>query len=43
MLISVNPAPTKPFPKIKLNDLYNELHERYGYEIPTEDVGEKNT
>ena len=34
--------PTKPFPKIDLNDLYKELHERYGYEIPKEDVGDMN-
>lgn len=34
--------PTKPFPRIKLNDLYKELHERYGYEIPKEDVGDMN-
>ena len=35
-------VPTKPFPKVKLNDLYNELHERYGYEIPSEDIGDMN-
>ena len=35
--------PTKPFPKIKLQDLYKELHERYNYEIPTEDVGDMNS
>lgn len=34
--------PTKPFPRIKLEDLYKELHERYGYEIPTEDIGDMN-
>lgn len=34
--------PTKPFPRIKLNDLYNELHERYNYQIPTEDIGDMN-
>ena len=34
--------PTKPFPRVKLNDLYKELHERYGYEIPTEDIGDMN-
>ena len=34
--------PTKPFPRVKLNDLYNELHERYNYQIPTEDVGDMN-
>ena len=35
--------PTKPFPRIKLNDLYKELHERYNYEIPSEDVGDMNS
>ena len=34
--------PTKPFPRIKLNDLYKELHERYNYEIPSEDIGDMN-
>lgn len=34
--------PKKTFPRIKLNDLYNELHNRYNYEIPTEDVGDMN-
>ena len=34
--------PTKPFPRIDLKDLYKELHERYGYEIPKEDVGDMN-
>ena len=34
--------PKKPFPKIKLNDLYQELHNRYNYEIPTEDIGDMN-
>ena len=34
--------PNKPFPRIKLNDLYKELHERYNYKIPTEDVGDMN-
>ena len=34
--------PNKPFPKIKLNDLYQELHNRYNYEIPTEDIGDMN-
>ena len=34
--------PTKPFPRIDLQDLYKELHERYGYEIPKEDVGDMN-
>lgn len=34
--------PTKPFPRIKLKDLYQELHERYNFDIPTEDVGDMN-
>ncbi len=34
--------PTKPFPRIKLQDLYNELKEKYGFVIPTEDVGDLN-
>ena len=34
--------PNKPFPKIKLNDLYQELHNRYNYQIPTEDIGDMN-
>lgn len=35
-------VPEKNFPVIKLNDLYNELETRYGYQIPTEDVGDLN-
>lgn len=34
--------PLKPFPRIKLEELYKELHERYNYEIPTEDIGDMN-
>jgi len=34
--------PTKPFPRIKLEDLYKELHDRYNYNIPTEDIGDMN-
>ena len=36
-------VPNKPFPRIKLNDLYKELHERYNYEIPSEDIGDMNS
>ncbi len=36
-------VPTKPFPKIRLQDLYQELHDRYKYEIPTTDVGDMNS
>ncbi len=35
-------VPTKPFPKMKLKDLYQELHDRYNFTIPTEDVGDMN-
>lgn len=35
-------VPTKPFPRIKLQDLYKELEKRYNYNIPTEDVGDMN-
>ena len=34
--------PTKPFPRIKLQDLYQELEKRYGYKIPEFDVGDMN-
>ena len=34
--------PTRPFPRIKLQDLYKELESRYGYNIPKEDVGDMN-
>lgn len=34
--------PEKPFPRIKLKDLYQELHERYNFDIPKEDVGDMN-
>ena len=36
-------VPTKPFPRIKLQDLYKELNSRYGYEIPNTDVGDMNS
>lgn len=35
-------VPTRPFPRIKLNDLYKELEKRYNYNIPTEDIGDMN-
>ena len=35
-------VPTKPFPRMKLKDLYEKLHEKYGFEIPKEDVGDMN-
>lgn len=27
-------VPTKPFPRVKLNDLYDEIEKRYGYTVP---------
>ena len=35
-------VPNKPFPRMRLKDLYEELHNRYGFDIPTEDVGDMN-
>ena len=34
--------PTKPFPRIKLKDLYEELNKNYGYKIPDVDIGDMN-
>ena len=34
--------PTKPFPRIKLQDLYKELEKNYEYKIPEFDVGDMN-
>ena len=34
--------PKKPFPRMKLKDLYQELHDKYKFDIPTEDVGDMN-
>lgn len=34
--------PTKPFPRIKLEDLYNELEKEYGFKMNYEDVGDMN-
>ncbi len=34
--------PLKPFPRMKLKDLYQELNERYGFVIPTTDIGDMN-
>ena len=34
--------PTKPFPRIKLSDLYNVLEEKYGFKMNFEDVGDMN-
>lgn len=35
-------VPTRPFPRVKLQDLYKELEKRYGYEIPEHDIGDMN-
>ena len=35
-------VPTKPFPRIALKDLYQEFHDKYNFDIPTEDVGDMN-
>lgn len=34
--------PKRPFPRVKLHDLYKELASRYGYEIPEHDIGDMN-
>ena len=34
--------PKKPFPRMRLSDLYQELHDRYNFEIPKEDIGDMN-
>lgn len=34
--------PTKPFPRIKLEELYKELDKKYGFKINYEDVGDMN-
>lgn len=36
-------VPEKPFPVIKLRDLYRELKERYGYEVPESEMGDLTT
>ncbi len=35
-------VPTRPFPRIDLQDLYKELSERYGYKVPDHDIGDMN-
>ena len=34
--------PKKPFPRMKLKDLYQEFHDKYGFDIPKEDIGDMN-
>ncbi len=36
-------VPTKPFPRIKLEDLYIELEKEYGFKMNYEDVGDMNS
>lgn len=36
-------VPETPFPTIKLRDLYKELRERYGYEVPESEMGDLTT
>lgn len=36
-------VPTKPFPRIKLEELYKILEKEYGYKMNYEDVGDMNT
>ncbi len=35
-------VPTKPFPRIKLEELYKELEKKYNFKIASEDVGDMN-
>ena len=34
--------PTKPFPRMKLKDLYQAFHDEYNFDIPKEDIGDMN-
>ena len=36
-------VPTKPFPRIKLEELYNILEEKYNFKMDYEDVGDMNS
>ena len=36
-------VPTKPFPRVKLKDLYKELEEKYNFHMNFEDVGDMNS
>ncbi len=36
-------VPTKPFPRIDLHDLYDELEKRYGYKVPESEKGDLTT
>ena len=36
-------VPTKPFPRIKLEELYNVLEEKYNFKMNYEDVGDMNS
>ena len=35
-------VPTKPFPRMRLKDLYQELHDKYNFDIPEHDIGDMN-
>ena len=34
--------PTKPFPRMKLKELYQTMHDEYGFDIPEHDIGDMN-
>ena len=34
--------PTKPFPRMRLADLYQVMHDEYGFDIPEHDIGDMN-
>ena len=34
--------PTKPFPRMRLADLYKVMHDEYGFDIPEHDIGDMN-
>ena len=34
--------PKKPFPRMKLKELYQEFHDKYNFDIPKEDIGDMN-
>ena len=35
-------VPTKPFPRMKLKDLYQLFHDEYNFDIPEHDIGDMN-
>ena len=36
-------VPTKPFPRVKLGELYKELEEKFGFKMEAEEVGDMNS